>query len=46
MDTDICPDLRETALRIHAETGRPMGWCMNQAIEIVRAWAVAHGEVD
>lgn len=40
------PSVIQEAMRLRKETGKPMGWCMNEALLIVRAWALENGLVD
>jgi hypothetical protein len=42
-NTNTTPSIKDIAMKLREETGKPMGWCMNQAIETVRNWAVNNG---
>lgn len=42
----MVPNVAEIAVRLHSATGKPMGWCMNEAVRIVREWAIAKGLAD
>lgn len=43
MDNNTTPSIQTIAIKLFKETGKPMGWCMNEAIKIVREWAIKNG---